>query len=237
VNDRGESRDHALSAQAERSAAEVRTNHDSGLTHGLSKARIEALTDGIFAVAMTLLVLDIKVPEIDDFSQLPRELQTLWPKVLSYAISFVMLGIYWVGHHNQFHLIRGADRALLWINILFLMTISFVPFSTALLSAYPQQQIALTVYGGSLVAIGMILYGHWAYATHGHRLIDIHVDPRIVRSASKRILIGPAMFGGAIFVSIFSPATALAIFVAVPLVYLMPGNVDRHWSNAAGARK
>jgi uncharacterized membrane protein len=199
---------------------------------GLPKSRVEALTDGIFAVAMTLLVLDIKVPMVNHAADLPGELLALWPRFLSYAISFVMLGIYWVGHHNQFHLIRRTDRALLWINILFMMTICFVPFSTALLSAYARQPIALVVYGMNLVAIGLILYGHWSYATYRHRLVDRDLDPRVIRFAGRRILIGPVMFAVASGLSFLSTTASLAILMLVPLVYLFPGKVDRHWAGS-----
>ena len=198
--------------------------------HGLPKSRVEALTDGIFAVAMTLLILDIKVPVVARPADLTRELLALWPRFVSYAISFVMLGIYWVGHHNQFHLIRRTDRALLWINILFMMTVCFVPFSTALLSAYARQPIALTVYGVNLVAIGLILYGHWLYATSRHRLVESDLDPRVIRFASRRILIGPVMFALASIISFVSARASLIILTLVPLVYLFPGKVDRHWT-------
>jgi uncharacterized membrane protein len=199
---------------------------------GLSKGRVEALSDGIFAVAMTLLILDIKVPAVADAAQLPRELLALWPKCASYAISFLMLGIYWVGQHAQFHLIRHTDRALLWINILFLMTISFVPFSTALLSSYPEQQIAVVVYGANLIAIGLILYGHWSYATRGRRLVDPELDASTVRHATRRILVGPAMFALALAVSFFSITAALAIFALTPLWYLIPGRIDQNLASA-----
>lgn len=196
---------------------------------GLSKARVEALTDGIFAVAMTLLVLDIKVPMVPA-PQLVHELLGLWPRVLSYTISFVMLGVYWVGHHTQFHMIWHTDRTLLWINIFFMMTICFVPFSTALLSTYPGQQIAVSVYGTNLVVIGLILQAHWSYATRGHRLIDRAVEARTIRLASRRILIGPVVFGAAIAVSFASCTAALVIFALAPLIYLVPGKIDRNWS-------
>jgi uncharacterized membrane protein len=160
----------------------VTVEHSGPVGTGLTKARVEALTDGIFAVAMTLLILDVKVPVVSHPSELVREVLALWPKCLSYVISFVMLGIYWVGHHNQFHLIRRTDRALLWINILFMMTISFVPFSTGLLSTYPREPIAVAVYGTNLVVIGLILYGHWSYATRRHRLVDHSLDGRTIRS-------------------------------------------------------
>jgi len=198
--------------------------------HGLPKSRVEALTDGIFAVAMTLLILDIKVPLVARPADLARELLALWPRIVSYAISFLMLGIYWVGHHNQFHLIRRTDRALLWINILFMMTICFVPFSTALLSAYATQPVAVAVYGLNLVAIGLILYGHWSYATSRHRLADSDLDPRIIRFASRRILIGPVVFALASLVGFVSTRTSLVILLLAPLVYLFPGKVDRHWT-------
>jgi hypothetical protein len=91
---------------------------DTNLNSGLSKTRIEALTDGIFAIAMTLMVFDIKVPAVAQMNQLNlrHELIQLWPRFLAYVISFVMLGVYWVGHHNQYHYIRSTDRPLLWIN-------------------------------------------------------------------------------------------------------------------------
>jgi uncharacterized membrane protein len=124
----------------------------------LSRNRIEALTDGVFAVAMTLLVLDIKVPELEPPSataELPLKLLALWPKFLSYLISFVILGVYWVGHHIQLSFIRRADRPLLWINVLFLLWVALVPFSTALLGEYAKTRIAIAVYGANLIAIGL----------------------------------------------------------------------------------
>jgi uncharacterized membrane protein len=107
---------------------------------GLSKTRIEALTDGIFAIAMTLMVFDIKLPVGPQTTpwSLRSELIGLWPRFLAYAISFIMLGVYWVGHHNQYHYIRRTDRGFLWINIFFLMGVSLIPFSTGLLGQYPR---------------------------------------------------------------------------------------------------
>jgi uncharacterized membrane protein len=202
-------------------------------TRGLAKSRIEALSDGIFAVAMTLLVLDIKPPAVLEAAALPRELLALWPRCLSYAVSFLMLGIYWVGQHNQFHLIRCADRTLLWINIVFLMTTSFVPFSTALLSAYPLWPSAQAVYGANLIAIGLVLLWHWMYATQRHRLVDPELDDRMIRFVIRRILIGPVLFTLAIALSSLSAVASLALYVVAPLIYLLPGRVDQHWQPSA----
>ena len=144
---------------------------------GLSKSRIETLTDGIFAVVMTLLVLNISVPQISSHSadivgtELLKRLFDLWPKILGYAISFLILAIYWSGHHRQFYYIKHSDRVLVWINIMFLMSIALLPFSTSLLGEYREQQISILVYGGNSIIIAGLLYMQWRYATSHNRLV------------------------------------------------------------------
>jgi uncharacterized membrane protein len=197
----------------------------------LSRNRVEALTDGVFAVAMTLLVLDIRVPELQpsDVSQLAVRLLALWPKFLSYAISFVILGVYWVGHHVQLSFIRKVDRPLLWINLLFLLWVALLPFSTALLSEYPMAQVAITLYGLNLIAIGLTLALQWWYATVETRHVDPDIHPGLVRGGLLRTLIGPAVYVVAIAVSFFSPELSLLLYALVPVLYILPGRVDVHW--------
>ena len=163
----------------------------------LSKNRIEALTDGVFAVVMTLLVLDISVPQISSHyaidsvaagTELLKRLFDLWPKILSFGISFVILAIYWVAHHRQFHYIKHSNRALIWINIMFLMATCLVPFSTSLLGEYREQQISILVYGGNSIVIASVLYVQWRYVTtsrHG-RLLDENLDPIMKTTLSRR---------------------------------------------------
>ncbi len=210
----------------------------AGSSGGLSTSRIEALTDGVFAVVMTLLVLDLKVPVLtgpEAAAELPGKLLELWPKFLSFTLSFVIAGVYWVGHHNQFHFIRRSDRVLLWINLLFMLCVAFVPFSSALLGDYPGQQVAVMVYGINLICIGCVLYSHWWYATADHRLVDHDIDPHAVWLAKRRILIAPVAYTLAIILSFFGTAVSLVIYLLVPLVYIAPGNVDRHWGRARAA--
>jgi uncharacterized membrane protein len=117
---------------------------------GLSKNRIESLTDGIFAVVMTLLVLDISVPQIASShynvgsvaaeTELVKRLFDLWPKILGFGISFIILAIYWMAHHRQFHYIKHLDHTLVWINIIFLMAACLLPFSTSLFADYKEQE-------------------------------------------------------------------------------------------------
>src|SRR2546427_2667753 len=131
-------------------------------THAtMSVARIETLADGVFAIAMTLLAFNLTVPVLDPrlsadqvAAGLPGQIYALGPAFVVYALSFVVLGVYWVGHHARFRVIDAADRPFLWINILFMMLIALVPFSTLLLSRYPLVPIATQVYGIVLTLIG-----------------------------------------------------------------------------------
>jgi uncharacterized membrane protein len=206
-------------------------SHPSHSASDLTKARVETLADGVFAIAMTLLVLNIKVPDVPHArpAALAAALLAQWPKYVSYVISFLMLGIYWVGHHNQFHAIRRSDRGFLWINILYLMAISFLPFSTALLGEYPQARIALVIYGGNLIVVSLLLYWHWRYATDQHRLVDADLDPHIVRLAARRILMGPVIYLAAIVASLLSATASLAIYLVAPLIFIFPGKIDGFW--------
>ena len=167
----------------------------------VSKNRIEFLTDGIFAVVMTLLVLDISVPQISSHyaidnvaagTELVKRLFDLWPKMLSFGLSFVILAIYWVAHHRQFHYIKHSNRALIWINMMFLMAICIIPFSTSLLGEYRELEMSILVYGGNSIVIASLLYAQWRYVTTSHhgRLLDENLDPISKTTLSRRTLLG-----------------------------------------------
>ena len=166
----------------------------------LSKNRIEALTDGIFVVVMTLLVLDISIPQISSShyaiggaaaeTELLKRLFDLWPKILSFGISFIILVIYWSAHHRQFHYIKHSDRTLIWINVVFLMVTCLLPFSTSLIGEYRDQEIAILVYGGNSIIIASLLYIQWWYATTRGRLVDENLNPVVKTASSRRLLFG-----------------------------------------------
>ena len=188
--------------------------------------RIEALADGVFAIVMTLLVLGIDVPELPratGSAELTGALLGLWPKLLCYVTSFVTLGVYWVAHHLHFYSIKRADRVLLWINILFLMTIGLVPFSTALLGEYYRVPVAAAAYGANMMALGLILQLHWWYATRGRRLVSPDLEESFVRSVSHVILLGPAVYVVAMLLGWVSTTLALVLFLLVNLIYILPG--------------
>jgi TMEM175 potassium channel family protein len=200
------------------------------LQAGLTKSRIEALTDGIFGTVMTVLVLGLTVhlPNLSE-SQLASQIEGLWPNYLAYVFSFVVLGIYWIGHHNQFHYIKRTDRVFLWINILFLLTIGFVPFSTSLLGLYPFSPTAVRVYGANLAATGLALYSVWWYATSQYRLVEKDLDPHIVTLAKRRTIIGPAVSLLGIGFSFVDTRISLVLFLLLIPFFIRPSHIDIHF--------
>jgi uncharacterized membrane protein len=193
--------------------------------------RINALNDGVFAIVITLLVLELKVPEIPPnlvATELPHALQEAVPKVLSHIISFVVLGIYWVGQHNMFLHIKRHNRILLWLDIFFLLCVASMPFPTGLIVQYGQEQIAVVIYAGTLIITGLALDLIWWYASHNHRLVDKNIDPKLVTFVHQRTLLAPVIYLVAIGLSFISLFVAKLCFVAVALLYILPNPLDHY---------
>jgi uncharacterized membrane protein len=207
---------------------------------GLGKNRIEALTDGIFATVMTILVLSLTIPVItqppqnelptqqlvDEFGQLSG----LLPTVLTYIISFVILGVYWVGHHNLFHYVRRTDRILLWVNIAFLISVGLLPFSTALLGKNLTDQAAVILYGGNLMLGSLILRVIWWYATSGNRLVDRDLDRHVVSLAGRRIITGPMICAAGVALSFISTWLSMIVYSLAAVYYIIPSHLDVHFT-------
>ncbi len=178
--------------------------------------RLIFFSDAVFAIVMTLLVLDIKVPNVPESSlaDLPQRVLELWPEFFSYVLSFLVVGSYWIGHHQTFRYIRSYDRPLMWLNLLFLLSITFVPFPTSLLGEYGEQQVAVVVYAASLGLARLLLAVVWWYATSGPILLSDDLDRGLARYHLVRSLAIPAVFAISIVVSFFSvEAAVLSWFV------------------------
>jgi len=188
--------------------------------------RIEAFSDGVFAVAITLLVLNIKIPSQLDDAHLGNELLQQWPTLLAFVTSFATIGIMWINHHRLFTHIKRADTGLMLLNLLLLLLIVFVPFPTALLAEqyalYPDQHAAAIVYSGTFVILACCFNLLWRYASYHHRLLGKGVDTRAVTAISRQYLFGPLVYLVVFGVSwLNTPATiilsfALALFFAIP---------------------
>ncbi len=200
-------------------------------TGRLSTLRVVTLADGIFAIAMTLLVFEVKVPiGATSDGDLWSRLVDLWPRFASCGLAFLTLGFAWIGHHNQYLAIRSTDRTFLWLNVAFLSAIAVVPFSSALLGEYPLRLPAVMTYAGNLAVAGALLYAHWSYATTNHRLVDPAISADFIRGTKRRVLTAPLAYVGAITLAAVSVRLGLLVCLLVPLYFMLPGRVDRHWT-------
>jgi uncharacterized membrane protein len=194
--------------------------------------RIVNFSDGVFAIVITLLVLDIRVPEIpaDLVSQeLPSRIIALEPKFLSYVISFLVIAIYWQAHHRVFRPIRSYDSTLLWLNFLFLMAISFLPFPTSLLGEYSEEQLSVVIYAATAAVASLLLVSISWYATADHRLVSSDLDDEAERTQRMQGLAVPVVFVLSIGISFFSPRAAMYSWL---LLSITDPLVRRIWSRS-----
>lgn len=186
---------------------------------GQSIERLAALSDGIFAVAMTLLVLDVRVPAeqaISSEHDLWRALVALSPRFLVYLMSFLTLGIFWNGQQVQFnHFVRG-DRHLTWIHIAFLAAVSVTPFSTGLLETFIHLRVALAFYWLNIVLLGFVLYASWRYALRAG-LLSEEVTYEVQCAVERRILIAQALYAVGFFLCVFSTYYSIVAIVLIQL--------------------
>lgn len=159
--------------------------------------RLIFFSDAIFAIAITLLVIDIKIPEIhggDVATELPRMVRDLVPNIISYVISFLVIATQWLAHHRIFSHIRRYDRRLLWRNLYFLMFVAFLPFPTGILGRYGDTFFAVAFYVAIQACTGLLLALLWDHASRGHRLIDPDLPQGAIRAQTARILTVPLVF-------------------------------------------
>ncbi len=183
----------------------------------LSPNRLEALTDGVFAIVMTLLVLGLGVPVFKGSSmhQEFTQLLEMWPKFASYFVTFLVLGFIWSVHHRQFSVFKRSDSVLIWLNIIFLMFISLLPFSTSLLAEYMGQQLPVLIYEGNFFMCTLLGYLKWLYAAGKYRLVDTDLGLREVRRRRITLLIGTVLAPIAMGISYLNTIASIGVFVVV----------------------
>ncbi len=184
--------------------------------------RIEAFTDGVFAIAITLLVLELKVPEHLPPGGLAGMLPELLPKFAGHAISFLVLGAYWLGHHSMFMHIQRHDRNLMWLNLLFLMFIGIMPFFAGLLVNYPNDESSIILYAVNLALAGVAMDFTWWYASRGRRLVRREMDKALIAFIHRRILAAPVLYVITLGISFASHLAATTFLLVVPLLYILP---------------
>jgi len=197
---------------------------------GMGKNRIEALTDGIFAVAMTLLVLDIKPPlhlRFETSDALIDHLSVLEHSFVMYAISFVVLAMFWLGHHLQFHFVRHVDRQLLWINLLFLLVAVVVPFSTNLVGDHGHLQLPVVLYAVNLLVLTLLLFLQLRRLAASPHLIAPDLTREAVMHLRRQLLVFGAVPAASIAASFYSPRLGMYLYALLAVPAFLPGRIDR----------
>jgi uncharacterized membrane protein len=191
--------------------------------------RLEAFSDGVFTIAITLLVLEIKPPPTA--AGLVDSLMGLWPSYVGYVVSFIVIGAIWINHHAMFDHIVRADQTMLLLNTFHLMFIAFLPFPTAVLAGSLHggegQATATALYGATLTVIGVLVTAMWHYAAQGHRLLSEKTSPEEACRIGRTLLVGPICYAIATAVALAAPAVALALFVGLNFFFLWPRDRGR----------
>lgn len=196
----------------------------------MASQRLEALGDGIFGVAMTILVIeldltDVKGHSVNDFLV---AFQKSWTNFACYVISFIILGIMWFAHRMMFEYIGRTNRYFIFLGVLFYMTICLVPFSTKLLASHTLEWHAIFLYGLNLSMCNLSLYGQWTYGIHRPALLEREVPLTVKRQARLLFLLSPAVYLLAIVASPFFPKLSIFLYVITPVVYLFPNKLDKY---------
>jgi uncharacterized membrane protein len=193
---------------------------------GISTTRVEALADSIFAFAMTLLVLNLAIPDAHPGLSTGGLNDLLWSqahKFFNYALSFVLLAIFWIVHHQQFHYIKRSDSRLMWINIFILMFVALMPFTNDLAGDFSGKTTAEVLFSGNMMVLGLLFLANWVYATGGSRLVDPDLDSALIRRGLRRNMVTPAVSVVVIVLSFFIPHWSLWFYLLVPaILWLKP---------------
>ncbi len=206
------------------SSAEDRNGLSSGFGTERDPARVVFFSDAVFAIAVTLLVLEIRPPQ--DTRQLFHGLAALWPSYLSYAITFLLIGQVWANHHVMFDHIRAADRMVLFLNTLLLMDIAFLPFAASVLAgafrAGQGERSAVVFYGIAFELAAILFNAIWDYARHGHRLLATTIDTAGARAISRRFRLALAWIAAGTLLGAELPVLGVAVIAAFIPYYWLP---------------
>ena len=189
-------------------------------------SRLETFADAVIAIAITLLILEVPVPEAEEGGSLLHELATHWPSYAGYAVSFLTIGIIWVNHHHMFKVIARSNHTFLMLNVVFLLLIAALPWPTALVAANihdpDARTVAAFVYGGVMTAVALMFNAVWRYAASGQRLLAEGIDPGLVRRVNVSFLFGPITYGIAMVTALVNSWVSLGMYAGLALYWLLP---------------
>jgi uncharacterized membrane protein len=190
----------------------------------VTTARLEAFSDGVFAIAITLLVLELNVPEGE---HLWHQLKEEWPSFASFFVSFWVIGIIWVNHHGVIDHLKRTDRGVLYLNLLVLMSVVLIPFATALMAEHlksgADEKVAAAVYAGAFVLMAVAFGVLWEYITRHRTKLGVELSDEEVRRRSLAFQIGNPIYAIALIVAFISPPVVLVIIGALAVYYMVAG--------------
>lgn len=195
----------------------------------MSNSRFEALSDGVFAIVMTLLVIEIKIPELSNASsaEIRQRMYENIPHFISFATSFLVIGVIWINHHVLFHFLKKVNRTSLILNLFLLMLIAFIPYSSALIGKYMHIKETVVFYGFTMVAVGLTYNVLWLYIARQYLMSDTSVSNSNINKITVWSLSYPASYFIATLTALINIYIALVLFVAIPVFFLFPSYVDK----------
>ena len=188
-------------------------------------SRLEAFSDGVFAIIVTIMVFDVKIPVLGSHpnaDELSSVFSALAPKFFSFIISFLVVAVFWVHHHQLFHSIECTDRKLLWYNNILLLFLSLIPATAAFLGNSPRLPIAVALYGGVLLLSSLSALLMYRYAALGSGLMDARIQLSERKRTLRKYWIAPMLYALGIIVAWPWPIVSLAIYVVILVAFLLP---------------
>ena len=195
----------------------------------MSTTRLETFADGVFAIAATLLILNVDAQIGEGSGAIGHRLLEIWPSYIAYAVSFVTIGIIWSNHHTLMGQLGRVDRTFLMQNVFLLMCVAFLPFPTRLVAEHLRDrhdlQPAALAYGATMTVMALCYITLWLYAARGGRLLHDRFDPRTVSGITRSYLPGMPLYLTATLIAFASPVASVAVFAAIALFYLVESSI------------
>ena len=192
----------------------------------METARLETFADGVFAIAATLLIIDVSVRAPGP--GLGQAVLHAWPQYGAYAVSFITIGIMWMNHHSCMRQIGAIDRTFMTLNLLLLMCIAFVPFPTHLIAEHFHDdglRAAAFTYGVTMTVTALFFGSFWFYAIRGNRLVAKEADPKVISGISRTFRPGAPLYGTATLAAFWSPKLSVALYAAIALLYMLESSI------------
>ncbi len=193
----------------------------------MNKSRLEAFSDGVFAIVITLLILDIRIPNVD-YDHLGEALVGIMPHIIAYVMSFLVIGLYWIFHHNTAQLVQKVDRPFIWLNIVFLLFVSFMPFPTTLMGKYPFTQIPVLMYGANLLAANITGRIITVYTYRRDHLKTESFTPAIYKRQMRVYLFVNGLYVLAMAITFINPTISYVVFAGVFVLLIMSTKSNKH---------